>query len=84
MNNFAAQMMAALVPLANMFAVVPSDSANLPTVTRSIYIESPGSVAFITAGGQAGSVNFSDGWHSVALAKILATNTTATGITGWY
>ena len=67
-------------------AVTPSDIVNLTTPARALYVGGTGNIVLITHGGnqvtfsnvQAGSV------LSVSVTRVLATNTTATGIIALY
>lgn len=63
-------------------AVTPSDSEDLPTASRALYIGGAGNVAVVTVGGD--TVTFvglaSASILPVRVARVLATGTTATNI----
>jgi hypothetical protein len=71
-------------PPENAGAIVPSDSEDLPQVTRALYVGGAGDVALRMAGGelvtlanlQAGSL------VPLRVARVLATGTSATGLVG--
>lgn len=73
-------------PAGHAFAVTPNDSAELSYITRALYVGGAGSVAVVTAQGDAvtfvgvtaGSV------LPVRVRKVNATGTSATNIVGLY
>jgi hypothetical protein len=71
-------------PAYSAFAVTPSDSVDLPTLTRALYVGSGGTVV-ATLVGDSASVTFvglQPGYHPLRCKKIAATGTTATSIIG--
>lgn len=73
-------------PLQGGFVITPSDSTDLPQVTRQIRITgNPGTLAVIWAGGEQTVEPVSAGdvldWR---VTRVRATGTTATGIRGYY
>lgn len=74
-------------PATGALAVTPSDSTDLPTTIRSLTIGTAGgTVAFIgSRDGQTYSTGpLPVGSYPLLARRILATGTTATGLTGWY
>lgn len=70
-------------PFRGQFAITPSDSANLPRLTRSIIVGGAGNVNCVFAGKTTPQViALTVGEHDLALTKILSTSTTATGLIG--
>lgn len=69
----------------NAFAVTPSDSADLTSVCRALYVGVGGDVAVITAGGDTVTLkNVSSGQilDFVRVKRVLSTGTAATNIIG--
>lgn len=66
------------------FGVTPSDTAELPYVTRAIRADGAGIVRVITrAGGGAVDCRFAAGeTRPIRVRQVLATGTTATGLEG--
>jgi hypothetical protein len=82
-RNFAADQ---IIPAQYAFAVVPDDGADLPQLTRGVYLGSGGNLHCsmqngdeITFVGMVGGVV-----HPIAACKIFATGTTAADIVGVY
>lgn len=73
-------------PLIGGFAITPSDSADLPTVTREIRITgSGGTIAVVWLDGSTTTEPIESGAAaSWRVRRVLATGTTATGIKGYY
>ncbi|MEQ1761568.1 MAG: hypothetical protein ABL984_00345 [Pyrinomonadaceae bacterium] len=69
-------------PITKPFAITPSDSVDLATGTRAIYVGVAGNVAFMLLDGVSVTVALAAGWHPIAPKRVLATGTTATGILG--
>lgn len=70
-------------PVANAVAVTPSDTADLPRLTRAIYVGGQGDVrAMLRDGSVITFKDMSAGWHPVRIARVQATGTTATNIVG--
>ena len=70
-------------PVTNAVTVAPSDSTDLPHVTRALYVGGAGNVRVTLAAGSV--VDFAAlavGWHPIRVARVHATGTTATSITG--
>ncbi len=70
---------------ANLALVSPDDASDLPFVSQWVYLETGGTLAVTTAGGQSLTTPaLSAGWHLMELSRIHATGTTAAGImVGW-
>jgi hypothetical protein len=61
--------------------VTPSDTVDLAKVAFGLYVEGAGAVAFISASGASRVMNVTDfSYHPVGVVRVLATGTTATGI----
>ena len=61
------------------FAVAPSDTGDLPQVTRALHVGGAGNLRAVMADGA--TVTFtalSASWHPVRVRRMLATDTTAT------
>jgi hypothetical protein len=70
-------------------AVTPSDSTDLPSVTRGLYVGVIGDVNVIFAADKDASTVVLTGlaagvWHPIQVRRVLATSTTATGIVAGY
>ncbi len=63
-------------------AVTPSDSADLPEIARALYITGAGDLAAIGADGVAFTITglVAKTWFPVAVSRVKAAGTTATGI----
>ncbi|WP_411838663.1 hypothetical protein [Paracoccus sp. ME4] len=71
-------------PAIQSIVVTPSDSADLPVAVRAVTINAPGTIAWINWTGVACMTGpLPAGTYTMAAARIRATGTTATGITGW-
>lgn len=73
-------------PANNAFAITPSDTVDLPVVTRAIYVGGGGSIAVILA-GDASSVTLVAvpvGSFLAIRAKRVLASTTATNLVGFY
>lgn len=69
------------------FAITPSDTAELPHVTRSVYVGVGGNLCLILAGNNTALVyqNVPAGsWLPLQVRQVKATDTTATGLIGVY
>ena len=66
------------------FAVVPADGADLPRVSRYLYVGGGGEVVMTTIGGVGGTHKAvpTGGYIMAACARVKATGTTATYIVG--
>jgi hypothetical protein len=68
-------------PANDLEPVTPSDSADLPNMAVALYVTGGGDVSFISAAGEGRVVTVGDGFIlPVGARRVLATNTTATGI----
>lgn len=68
-------------PATDIRPVTPSDSADLPSVAIALYVESAGTVAFVTQAGESRLVNLPDfSFLPVGTRQVLASGTTASGI----
>ncbi|MCW1844114.1 spike base protein, RCAP_Rcc01079 family [Prosthecomicrobium hirschii] len=67
-------------PGKNAAAVTPSDSADLGTSCRALWIGTPGNIKVTTVGGDIVTFNGMSGWFPVRCARIWSTGTTASGI----
>lgn len=68
-------------PIEHAAAVTPSDTVDLATASRALYVGSTGDLRVTTVGGD--TVTFADvpvGWHPIRARRVLATSTTATDI----
>lgn len=82
-DDFAAFSTSPESPIQHAVAVVPNDTADLPHVTRALYLGGSGDVAVVLKGGA--SVTFAGmaaGWHPLRVSRVLATGTTAGDILG--
>lgn len=70
-------------PAANAAAVTPSDTADLPDVTRAIYVGNGGSLTVETVGGDVVTLqNVQSGMVYPLRLRKVRTGTTATGLIG--
>jgi hypothetical protein len=70
-------------PATRIAEVVPSDTIDLPFVTRAISVEQAGHLSVITSAGDTGRFFLAAGVpFPIRVTRILATGTTATGIVG--
>lgn len=68
-------------PATDIRPVTPNDSADLADVALGLYVETGGTLAFVTASGDSRSVAVPDfAMLPVGASRVLATGTTATGI----
>lgn len=85
-DNFAKHYTELNSPAQDAYAVTPSDSANLATFARSLYVGGSGNVAITTIKGS--NVTFANVAGGTILPvrarKVLYTGTTATLIVGMY
>lgn len=70
-------------PAVTLFAITPNDSADLAQPTTALNVDTPGTVRVTTVDGTEGTLTIHPG-HAfpVRVARVWATGTTATGITG--
>jgi len=70
-------------PATRIAPIVPSDTADLPFVTRAISVAQAGHLEVITSAGDSGRVFVAAGVpFPLRVSRVLATGTTATGIVG--
>jgi hypothetical protein len=68
-------------PAAHAFAVTTSDSSDLSTAARALYVGTGGDIKVTTIGGE--TVTFTSvaaGFFPIRVSRVFATGTTATGI----
>ena len=72
-------------PLTNLAEATPSDEADLPAVTRAIYVGVEGDLRVTSHHGSTVTFrNILPGWHPIRIKRIHATGTAATDIVvGW-
>ncbi len=66
----------------NAVAITPSDSVAYTPPLDAVYVGNQGNLAVVTENGQTVTITAAVGWIYVRCYRILATDTTATGITG--
>lgn len=82
-DDFAAFSTSLESPIQHATAVVPSDTADLPHVTRALYLGAAGDVAVTLKGGAVVTfVGMGAGWHPLRVVRVMATGTTASDILG--
>lgn len=66
------------------FAITPSDTKDLASTTRAIYVGASGDLAVEWLdGGTSVLLDVASGvWHPMAVRKVLSTGTSATGLVG--
>lgn len=67
-------------PPSNALEITPSDTADLPFVSRAIYVGAPGDLRVLTQGGQDITYKALSGTKILRVERIFATGTTATDI----
>jgi hypothetical protein len=67
-------------PVFDLIPVTPSDSVDIDSRTRCVYIATGGVFEFLTWGGTVRNVTLAAGWHPLIPRRIRSTNTTASGI----
>ena len=83
-NRFSAFSHGTNAPALGAFAVTPSDSADLAEAIRAVTINVGGTLSFIGLDGVIyTTAALPAGTYALSAARIRATGTTATGITGW-
>ena len=70
-------------PLRQLNNITPSDTANLPYLTRAIWVGSAGDLTVTDALGVGPTTltGITVGWHPICVRQIWATGTTAASIT---
>lgn len=71
-------------PASRAFAITPSDSTDLTTVTRSLYVGSGGNLSVILVGDTSAVTftNIAAGYHPLRIKRVRSTGSTATGLVG--
>lgn len=70
-------------PATNIAQITPNDSADIETQTRGIMVNGAGDVKLTTAGGQTVTLTLAASTiYPIAVNRVYATDTTATGIHG--
>ena len=83
-NRFSAYAPGINAPAIAAYAVTPSNTADLPEVIRQVTISGAGVIRYIgPCGGTFTTGVLPAGTYVMTASRILATGTTATGITGW-
>lgn len=67
-------------PITKPYTVTPSDTVDLLTGTRAIYVGVAGDVSLLLLDGATVTLTLVAGWHPIAPRRVRATGTTATGI----
>jgi hypothetical protein len=67
-------------PISYAAAVTPSDSTDLATASRALYVGTAGNLAIVTVGGSTVTLVGASGWMPVRAARVLAAGTTASDI----
>jgi len=80
-NPFKNRMPSLNGPATDLLPVVPSDSASLPLTALALYVETGGTVVFVTVAGAERTVKLADfAILPVGVQAVKATGTTATGL----
>ena len=69
-------------PASDAFVVTPSDTVDLPAVTRAIYVGGQGDVHVIMHSGADVTLVGVSGMLPIRIKRVMATGTTATNIVG--
>lgn len=82
-DQYKGMVLGVTAPARKAFAIIPSDTNDLDTVTRSIFVGTEGDIVVIMA-DDTQSVTFKGvtGLLPLMVKRVLATGTTATGIVG--
>ncbi|MFB9149853.1 spike base protein, RCAP_Rcc01079 family [Roseovarius ramblicola] len=81
MNPFENRSLALSGPATDALPVVPDDGTDLPHVAVGLYVETGGTLGFVTVTGQVRTVSVADfSILPVGVRRVRATGTTATGI----
>ena len=67
-------------PAIDLMPVVPSDGIDLPSVAIALYVESGGTVSFVSQAGQTRSINLPD--HAILPVGVRRVNNTGTSASG--
>lgn len=80
-NPFDTRLLPLSGPARDIQPVTPDDGSDLPTVAVALYVETGGSLSFVTAAGETRSVNLPDATLlPVGALRVRATGTSASGI----
>lgn len=80
-NPFSTRTPALSGPATDIMPVTPDDNSDLPEAAIALYVESAGSVSFVTIKGATRSVTVSSNFMlPVGVTRVNATGTSATGI----
>lgn len=73
-------------PIVNMFTITPSDSSNLPFVTRALYVGGDGDVKLTTLGDETVTMTGMKAGviYPIRVKKVFDSDTSATGLIGMY
>ena len=71
-------------PMQGAFPVTPDDSRTFLNSTRVLYVGTVGDIRLVMIDGSVVSRAFEQGYHPLAVKKVFATGTTASGIWGHY
>jgi hypothetical protein len=73
-------------PVRHAIAVTPSDSADLATASRAIYIGGAGNIQVTTVDGDTVTMNgvTAGSFYPIRVARVWSTGTTATNIQSWW
>lgn len=81
MNPFENRSLALSGPATDALPVAPDDGADLPHVAVGLYVETGGTIGFVSVAGQTRTVAVADfSILPVGVRRVHATGTTATGI----
>lgn len=69
-------------PAEDYFPITPNDNVDLPIATREIIIATGGALAVQKLSGDAVTLTLPAGRFALVVKRVLATGTTATGLTG--
>lgn len=73
-------------PIANMFTITPSDSADLPFITRAIYVGGDGNIKLTTLGNETVTMTGVKGGviYPIRVKRVFDSDTSATDLLGLY
>lgn len=86
LDRFAQEGNSLIGPITRLVTVVPSDTTDLPEVTRALYVGVSGTVHVLTAEGNDVTLTalVAGQLHWIRVARVFATGTTATNILAGY
>lgn len=79
-DTFQSHAQSLIAPPSSAAPVVPSDTADLPYVSRALHIGTPGDLRVLTRNGQDVTYRNVTGTKILRVARVFATGTTATDI----